>query len=130
MDCLATMTHEASLTFLESFGNISEDYSKLPSSQAHNAQTENTDTHSTGTYNADTHSTGTVTAYSPGGIHSTTAAIARGIHSTATAIANGIPGHHAGQLLLPAKEQDLGPRQQQAGLQVIKIIQHIPQCVY
>ena len=114
------MTHEASLTFLESFGNISEDYSKLPSSQAHNAQTENTDTHSTGTF----------TAHSPGGIHSTAAAIARGIHSTATAIANGIPGHHAGQLLLPAKEQDLGPRQQQAGLQVIKIIQHIPQCVY
>ena len=109
MDCLATMTHEASLTFLESFGNISEDYSKLPSSQAHNAQTENTDTHSTGTYNADTHSTGTFTAHSPGGIHSTAAAIARGIHSTATAIANGIPGPHAGQLLLLAKGQDLGP---------------------
>ena len=44
----------------------------------------------------------------------------------ATAIANGIPGPNAGQFLLLAKGQDLGPRQQQAGLQVIKIIQHIP----
>ena len=113
------MSHEVSLTFLESFGNISEDYSKLPSSQAHSAQTYNTDTHSTETYNADTHSTGTSTAYSPGGIH------------TATAITNGVQGPHAGRLLLLVKEQVLGPRrQQQAGLQVIKIIQHMSQCVY
>ena len=117
IECLATMSHEASLTFLESFGNISEDYLKsCQAARPTGAQTYNTDTHSPETYNADTHSSGTSTAVSPGGIQHS--------HSHHQ-------GPHAGRLLLLVKEQVLGPsRQQQAGLQVIKIIQHMSQCVY